>query len=429
MPATSLSFTPPVSTISASELARDKSRFELWAVAVNLNLHEKGLPKELRDLEETSLIFPTWLKADENTRSFPGFETLITELREATSGAPDLKYQDNDTNSDLHRALPSILETCHHLRMLCEDQYGLHYNEADFRWSIDHLMHFVWKFLGKGMMKIFLERVLALPTASGVPFSCATSTADSVTCINLGMKPLEAITYDIKCIYSCSPGPTNSLLLPHCIIQFKAPGIAGNVPERQVLFGMVSALHQRRALGFSEQFVFGISHEEASTVHVYAARWEHLRADPQAERSLQPSGPLNPSADASQHPVNNKNTQSLNARQEIRKYLFTSFDLRKPDEAVRFSLLMGATMSLAKNYKDAISLRSVGLLLCRHALGRPIATHKPPPRVRAASDREVGRGRTTVSCQWNSTATLALPRTDFLLLNLIKTMSYPRVSG
>ncbi|KAF8602045.1 hypothetical protein BDV93DRAFT_524261 [Ceratobasidium sp. AG-I] len=370
-------------TVSTSELAEDRYRFNSWAAAVNLNIHDNiHLPQELLGLRDIMLMFPTWLRTDEdnvrtlNAYSYPESDALMNELRAEISDSSNLRFEDNDTNSNLHLAMPVILETCGHLRMLCADHLRFHYTEADFRWPINHLMQFVWKSSNKDLMKVFLERVLALPSTVGADFPslCSTTIADSVTCISLGLEPLAAISYDTRSIYSCFPTATSVLLLPHCIIDVKTPEIDEVVSDRQVLFGMVSALYQRRALGFPQQFVFGISHGSGSFVYVYAARWENVGVGRLTERSPQPSGPSVHPIGALQGPAD-IDTQELDASEEIRKYFLGGFDLRRAYYAVRFYLLMRATMSLAKDYKDAIS--QTKLRNTSHGWAAPIPTPAP----------------------------------------------------
>lgn len=118
--------------------------------------------------------------------------------------------------------------------------------------------------------------MLLLPNtlASDLKLLCSTATLHSVSCIDVGSEVLGRISSRVHPTYSCFAKAPISLLLPHCLGGFKALAIEGSVSERQVLIGMVSALYQRRALGFPGHFVFGISHRRGCNVNVLAARWE-----------------------------------------------------------------------------------------------------------------------------------------------------------
>lgn len=124
--------------------------------------------------------------------------------------------------------------------------------------------------------------MLTLPTSVGTSFSCATTTVDSVTCIDLGTGPIRTTKNSEKKIYSCFAKDTESLIVPHCVVEFKAPGIALEVSERQMILGMVSAANVRHSLSIPGQFVFGILRGGGSLVQVYGARWESTGAGPNA---------------------------------------------------------------------------------------------------------------------------------------------------
>lgn len=131
------------------------------------------------------------------------------------------------------------------------------------------------------------------------PFLCSTTTADSLACIHVGHKIFSMTCASLLHIYSCFPKPTTSLVLPHCIVDFQGPGIPLALSDHQVQLGMVSALYQRRALGFPHQFVFGIFYLYGYYVNVYAARWEpaakpgtNTEAEHRPARSTQKAGEL-----------------------------------------------------------------------------------------------------------------------------------------
>lgn len=192
-----------------------------------------------------------------------------------------------------------------------------------------------------------LEQSLVLPnTKNAVPFLCST-TADSVSCIDVEPEVFASIPgeYTTRLIYSSFPNPTTVVFLPHVLAEFKAPGILVDASNRQVLLGMVSALYQRRALGFPRQFVFGISHERGHTVNVFAARWENTGADNQINCSLDTGGLADSPTEPSQQPAN-EDTQETYFSEHVNQYSHLSngaLDMQVPAWRIRSSTTVSSS--------------------------------------------------------------------------------------
>ncbi|KAF8597967.1 hypothetical protein BDV93DRAFT_527033, partial [Ceratobasidium sp. AG-I] len=328
---------PPIlhRAISTSELAGGRHDFRAWADAVNLRLSPTWtfLPAELQALHDQALVLPTWVAEDNSTHFFPIFNPLRALLR---AGAPTSTiFEDNDTNRVLHLAMPDIIRTSAKVHELFVDLHKLEYCKADFRKPLDNLIELVWEPSCEekmDWMSVLSERTLALPDTrnTSLPFLCVTTTSDSVSCIQLE-RSLELF----QPMYSSFSKRILTPVLPHCIAEFNMPMVELEVSIRQVQLGMVSALYQRRALGYPRQFVFGIAHQLGTFVLLLAARWE--------------SSP-----------------------DIIHVYTLGEFDLQRPYKAVRFYLLLRATLTLAKKYKKEIEDKGL-----RNAIEQPWAAPLP----------------------------------------------------
>ncbi|KAF8600398.1 hypothetical protein BDV93DRAFT_559375 [Ceratobasidium sp. AG-I] len=379
---------------TASDLANDEDSFRLWAAAVDLTLCSTllPLPNEMQTLLGETLILPTWLAAN------------IDLLR--ASMPAHTKLQDNNANQYLHVAMPDIIKSSIDIQEFSLDRHKLEYCEADFRRPINNLIELAWapsREEKTDWMFVLLDRMLSLPdtrnTNTNLPFLCATTTPDSVSCIRLKRTILLLLP-----IYSSFPKPISTPLLPHCIAEYQAPGIAGDISIRQVQLGMVSALYQRRAMGLLKHFVFGISHESGFLVRMFAARWEpgtNNGDDPQSVPSSRQAGELLNARNAPQ--LEGSCAQDPGTHIRICVYALDVFDLSNPYEALRFYLLLRATMTLAERYKNDIE-----------ANGLPNATNKSwaAPLPKHSSQSPNCSTRTTESTSDEQMGEVALEQTS-----------------
>ncbi|KAF9503255.1 hypothetical protein BS47DRAFT_844289 [Hydnum rufescens UP504] len=97
--------------------------------------------------------------------------------------------------------------------------------------------------------------------------------ADLAVCIRMRNFPVhlprhvrdEIIAIDLDPADRRSP----ELLVLHWLVEHKEE----TVGYRQLSFCLAAAVHQRRALGFPEHYVFGAAHVEAGEITTYAATW------------------------------------------------------------------------------------------------------------------------------------------------------------
>ncbi|KAG8742726.1 hypothetical protein FRC10_001000 [Ceratobasidium sp. 414] len=201
-----------------------------------------------------------------------------------------------------------------------------------------------------------MQPKLSPPKTSGSGVRCTSVTPDSALCINTGRELLRK-PVDIRHAFSslANQDDIKSLLLPHLLIEYESPGTAHPSALRQLKIAMVSALYQRHALRQPEHFVFGICQAGISTVHVVAAKWVPVAVEPlTGNQNLRDVGAMGNNAHASTSEVKLEESRQSHEDLEIEFYFLDQLDLALPIDLVRLYLLILATMSLAKVYRDQL---------------------------------------------------------------------------
>ncbi|KAG8737428.1 hypothetical protein FRC10_008182 [Ceratobasidium sp. 414] len=124
--------------------------------------------------------------------------------------------------------------------------------------------------------------------------------------------------------------------------------------------GMVSGLHQRRSLGFKDQYVFGAAHHSERVLSVFAGTWID-RADP-----LDGQG-------------------SSTATEKIVIYTLAMLDVASCPDVLQYYLLMRATRRLALDYKQLIENEATSRVL--DIMKSSSNTHTWPPKSSTGSGK------------------------------------------
>ncbi|QRV75708.1 hypothetical protein RhiJN_03723 [Ceratobasidium sp. AG-Ba] len=244
-------------TDTASQVCMNQSKFLEWALRASCGpLPDRkitkpdldALPPQVREMLQESLRFPKWLK-NPQSENYLQFQSIYPDLMdEFITGDPSLFIDDE---------APDDQVISRELR-----------NETDLRHPIDRLINHVWC-TEAGLKNGFLSRMectLKLPKYASIQ-KCI---ADSVAFFYNTSRPKIMFTQPISMGLACTPGIPEYLEFVHWVTEFKGNNL--DVVCRQVCYGMVSSLWQRRALGRMEDLVFGTAHS-LDTLVVYVARW------------------------------------------------------------------------------------------------------------------------------------------------------------
>ncbi|QRW17480.1 hypothetical protein RhiXN_05482 [Rhizoctonia solani] len=273
---------------SASSICKIPERFNTWLGEVQVDPNvRRTLPDQITDMVDESLHLPAWL-FDPNSHYYQTFESVYPGRlhrwnlrRPATNSEP----QNESTSKDLVHALHHILyvQDRHAVLSGSECHKKIH-SESDLRQPLDRLAAHVWC-TEVGTRDGFCFRsecTVKLPNTNIVRI--ADSTVDSILFLfnpnpqNSGS--FKVIPTPVRAGLTCTTDMVDTLELVHWVTEYKKSDLAA--VQRQVYYGMVSSLWQRRALGRMEDFVFGAAHNEQDLM-VYAARWEMIPVEQSGE--------------------------------------------------------------------------------------------------------------------------------------------------
>ncbi|KAG8699706.1 hypothetical protein FRC11_013543, partial [Ceratobasidium sp. 423] len=249
--------------------------------------------KKLRELVQRSFTVPAWLTNPESPQydlyrlHSDRFRTIAEDLADETSASDYTQDKDDKSLSfDVAECLPNLLQIVCQVDALQAAVMGFEPMEADRRHPIDTLGSLVWDAQSDGFT-YRLERKLQIP---GPPGRSGWTKPDACAFIQMLNTPASKASPDLRPALSCFPrvasiDPDCRYVL-HWVTEFKRGG-QENLSKQQVVEGLVTALYQRRALGFPNHFVFGTAHHSKIFLEVLAATWV-------------PSEPVDPGADSVQ---------------------------------------------------------------------------------------------------------------------------------
>ncbi|CAE6440629.1 unnamed protein product, partial [Rhizoctonia solani] len=221
------------------------------------------------------------------------------------------------------------------------------------------------------------------------PESAAPIILDSSVFFTIGLDQYSALGQRV--VESCTAPHGNDINaaenILHWVMEYK-PDLGLEKAHQQVYEGLTTALYQRRALGFTDQFVFGACHYDQIYLEVVAAIWispndTDNKADPartpiKADNPL-PVTPIWKNLDKwidvddapGLHRVEGTHNQGkqqiddaklirdLDQRNKIAVYRLGTYCMQDVDSIIAFYLLMRGARALAMEYREAITTSSV----------------------------------------------------------------------
>ncbi|KAG8735529.1 hypothetical protein FRC12_018027 [Ceratobasidium sp. 428] len=281
----------------ASIVCKNAEIFKLWANEVQCSplperlaiVDPEALPEPLVTMVKESKRIPKWV-FDEESKHYCHFKLRYPiEMDYFDRRRNEGREEPSDpTAADLLvDAFPYILSISEQHRDLWESGNALFVNERNLRQPIDSLTTQIWcsKPGSREGFKSRLECKLKLPSTEAVKIQDCI--ADSVTFLYFPSLPIQMFSLELRKGLACTSIEPQFLELVHWVTEFKLVDLDG--VRRQICYGMVSSLWQRRAIGRMNDFVFGTAHA-ATSMTVYAARWERV------ESMEQPTEPGNVSS-------------------------------------------------------------------------------------------------------------------------------------
>ncbi|CAE6496468.1 unnamed protein product [Rhizoctonia solani] len=256
---------------------------------------------------------------------------------------------------------------------------GSRTHSSDRRYPVDTLGSLVRDFQSGARIIYRTERKLQIPRPSG---KCPSYTKpDACAFIPVPDGPAALALRDLLPALSCFPrtgsAPADCGYVVHWVTGFKHYG-SELASRRQVVKGLVSALYQRRALGFPSHLVFGTAHHSRTVLKVLAATWvpsdelvnPGARSTQEANtKSAVPSvshgndPPVNSSSgddavggnfitgDAITDAHTIRSIQNIKRYNKIVVYTIATFSMSNTESMLDLYLLMRLTRTLAQQYK------------------------------------------------------------------------------
>lgn len=267
---------------SASSICNQPERFENWAYEVSAQWPPlSGIPPgPVEEMVRNSRCVPGWLWDKES--SYFKLQSSLSgqQMNEIFDLPPEAvsagEPHDTSAARDLALALHHIFYLRkRHAQLEIESHHKDIHSESDFRQPLDRLASHMWcTEVGPEQGYLFRsECTVKLPKTKIVPI--ANATVDSMLFL---FNRNDTYTYLITAIdpkirqgLLCTVHEVQSLELVHWVLEYKKT--EGLAVQRQIYYGLVSSLWQRRALGRMGDFVFGLA-QSKHHVTVYAARWE-----------------------------------------------------------------------------------------------------------------------------------------------------------
>ncbi|KAG9103745.1 hypothetical protein FRC06_008477 [Ceratobasidium sp. 370] len=365
---------------TASEICRCEDKFSVWAKEVPAvyrpRLWDRTSSGLVTDMVQASECLPEWL-FNKDSSEYKMFGKLYPRDAQhlVIPNMGSKKSSDSSAATDLIYAMPHIIHVVRrHIALRQGNE--LAFNEADLRQPLDRLACHVWESDSKEMFRFRSECLLKLPQTNTFPIPKAI--VDSVSCFidsnpECTLLKTDSITAEGM---RCTVNPNYSLALLHWVTEYKSEASRLPEVERQVYYGIVSGLWQRRILGRIDDYVFGTAHAGSDLI-VYAARWEKRSTNSSNEEADSDPKPKSPAPVAARSDTSNKSLKVLATQDggsntgkaqpdseltpgltkddhEIVVYKLKQFSTGKLLHMVQFYLLMRASRQLADTYRAQI---------------------------------------------------------------------------
>ncbi|CAE7199320.1 unnamed protein product [Rhizoctonia solani] len=244
------------SIVSATELATEVDKPADWAHAITLDpvikltFPEVPIFNPIKAIQTVSTSFPYWLK----TRSVSklGFVAPIHyKWRDALWFAiqhPHSKYSTSrGRDFSVSFAIQTIFRACHHHEMRQLDN-GRSGNE-------------------RNALLYLVGETLKLPASSA---RAQVTTAGGVVLLPILNFSPYTLSPEFRTTASALARTPENLLLVHCVTEFRRVDNG----ENQMKLDMISALYQKKILGITNQFVFGVFQFDTDMLQINAGLWQ-----------------------------------------------------------------------------------------------------------------------------------------------------------
>ncbi|CUA78003.1 hypothetical protein RSOLAG22IIIB_12970 [Rhizoctonia solani] len=283
--------------------------------------------------------------------------------------------------------------------------------ESDRRHPLDTLGTLVWEYQSNQDMIYRTHKQLQIPlpaTYCPRPDGCAF--------IQIIEGPSASVKGDLGPALSCFPrvGAANVDCdhILHWVTEFKRD-LSEVASKRRVVEGLVSALYQRRALGFPNHFVFGTADHSQTSLEVLAATWvpsdepvERATQEANVENVVPPAGQVNgpsgsslqvgdttgdipPTVEKAGDKTADLTIEDIKKYNKIVIYKIGVYEMSCIESLLRLYLLMRTTRILAQQYKDEIKKFSLARILELSKEAGDIYKWPPPPLVASAKRKRL----------------------------------------
>ncbi|KAG8692742.1 hypothetical protein FRC09_010990 [Ceratobasidium sp. 395] len=283
-----------------SVVCKNAEIFGLWAQQAHCDplpeqlaaVDPEALPEPLLSMVKESKKIPKWL-FDKSSETYGRLKLSHRGINMPEFIArPDTNTEelpDPTTVDLLFDTLPNIVHISNHHRRLLKPREVQFVNATALRQPIDRLMNHVWdEELGTDRFMFRLDCRLRLPSTEAVQIDGCT--AGSVVFFCSPSLPIEMFSSELREGLVCTSAEPQLLEFVHWVTEYKRADMAEVC--RKVCYGMISSLWQRRAIGRTNDFVFGAG-LAGHSMTVYAARWEAVKSTEQPTEPDGVSGSLN----------------------------------------------------------------------------------------------------------------------------------------
>ncbi|CAE6474060.1 unnamed protein product [Rhizoctonia solani] len=343
--------------------------------------------KKLRELVQKPFIVPAWLaniksaQYDPYCKRMECYRKYVGGLSKAAAVSKYTKNTDDARLSfEVEESLPLILHIRHHAVSLLHS-LDLEPMEADRRHPVDTLGSLVWDFQSGAHVIYRTERTLQIPRPSDKHPSY--TKPDACSFIPIPNGPAALALRELLPALSCFPrtgsAPAECGYVVHWVTDFKHHHSEA-ASRHQVVKGLVSALYQRRALGFPNHIVFGTAHHSRTVLEVLAATWvpsdEPVNTEALAQEA-KTNSPVPSAGQANDLPVNSPRggdgvgsdfetgetvtdahttltVKDIKKYNKIVVYTIATFPMSNTESMLDLYLFMRLTRTLAEQYKDEI---------------------------------------------------------------------------
>ncbi|KAG8753571.1 hypothetical protein FRC11_007300 [Ceratobasidium sp. 423] len=370
--------------------------------------------RKLRALFEKSTTVPAWLRNLDSPEYLSYRNPRASIKNEAENLHNDiilglslskpgfvLDTEDRDLAADVSQCLPHILHVVYRTKKL-QARGATSSIEVDYRQTMDSLGMMVWDTQSEEKLIYLAERTLQLPALS---YHARSARPDACTFIVSPEVP--RVEPSLFTALTCFPGDTGiplQCLFLHWVTDFKR-AFDKEESIRQVLEGLVSGLYQRRALGFTDHFVFGTAHHTRGLLDVFAATWVPSNNLKEGAGSPQQPHSQNdvPSDGQGDHPlldlpaggaplgteteVEDRSTmtdeveiEDIMKRDQIVVYRVKQYSMLQTIDILRLYLFMRQTRFLALKYEEVIHEHSTERITKLSQKASDSYRWPPPPR-------------------------------------------------